>query len=76
MNTQIERVARAFYDALYGEGNWEYEFEELKDQFRDDAAAAIALLDGSGHDHCRMQAGRAVQDVAAARPLSYVHGAA
>ena len=45
MNTQIERVARAFYDALYGEGVWENEFEELKAQFRDDAVAAIALLD-------------------------------
>lgn len=45
MNTQIERVARAFYDALYGEGVWENELEELKDQFRDDALAAIALLD-------------------------------
>ena len=75
MNTQIERVARAFYDALYGEGVWENEFEELKAQFRDDAATAIALLDQAQCSLNGPQLAGSAQG-ASVMPLSCVYGAA
>lgn len=75
MNTQIEHVARAFYDALYGEGIWESEFEELKAQFRDDAVAAIALLDQAQYCSNDAQMTGLTQG-SSVMPFSCVYGAA
>ena len=42
---QVERVARAFYQAQEEVPDWESEPEFLKEEFRDYARVAIALLE-------------------------------
>jgi hypothetical protein len=44
MNYQIELVARAFYDAEYDDGLWEFEAEYIKQEYREYARNAIDLL--------------------------------
>jgi hypothetical protein len=45
MNTQVEFVARALYDAEDDAQCWECEPEILKEEFRQYARQAIALLE-------------------------------
>ena len=44
---QVEHVARAFYDVQDEARLWEHESEGIKELFRQDARAAIALLSNS-----------------------------
>ncbi|WP_201831102.1 hypothetical protein [Microvirga zambiensis] len=44
MNYQIELVARAFYDAEYDDGLWDFEAEYIKNEYREYARNAIDLL--------------------------------
>jgi len=44
MDHQVEFIARAFYNVQDDARVWENESEELKDSFRKEARAAIALL--------------------------------
>jgi hypothetical protein len=44
MEHQVEHVARAFYDVQDDVGVWENEPDDVRERFRQDARAAIALL--------------------------------
>ncbi len=48
LTQQVERVARAFYDAEEDAFLWESEPEILKEEFRQYAREAIALLERRG----------------------------
>ncbi|MCB5176056.1 hypothetical protein [Microvirga lenta] len=50
MDTAIEHVARAFYDAQDDAHSWDREPEILKEEFRRYAREAIALLRGKHAD--------------------------
>ena len=58
MKTQIEFVARAFYDAEIDAGCWDDEPEILKEEFRRYACEALFLLNQS---HADEQQGDQVQ---------------
>ena len=45
LQQQVEHVARAFYDAQEETSDWDNEPEFLKDQFREYARDAIALVE-------------------------------
>ncbi len=45
LQQQVEHVARAFYDAQEEAPNWNNEPEFLKDEFREYARDAIALVE-------------------------------
>jgi hypothetical protein len=44
MDYQVELVARAFYDAEYDDGSWEFEADYIKQEYREYASNAIDLL--------------------------------